>query len=112
MEFNEEFLQEMGLSSMPADQKPRFLAYAQEELEVRIGERISEGVSEEKLAEFDSLIEQNDAARWLEENRPDFREIVKQTIDEMKAEILARRNQLLGLPEENLGVVTPINSQD
>ena len=29
MEFNEQFLQEMGLSAMPEEQKQKFLAYVQ-----------------------------------------------------------------------------------
>lgn len=41
MDFNEEFLAEMGLAAMPEEQKQDFLAYVQEELEVRIGEKIS-----------------------------------------------------------------------
>ena len=53
MQFDEQFLQEMGLSAMPEEQKQQFLAYIQEELEVRIGERISRGLSETKLNEFD-----------------------------------------------------------
>ena len=95
MEFNDEFLEEMGLSSMPAEKKQRFLDYAQEKLEIKIGERISEGVPEEKLREFDQMIDQSRAAEWLEENRPDFREVVKKTVDELKAEILTNREKLL-----------------
>lgn len=95
MEFNDEFLEEMGLSSMPEEKKQRFLDYAQEKLEIKIGERISEGVPEEKLREFDRMIDQSRAAEWLEENRPDFREVVKKTVDELKAEILANREKLL-----------------
>ena len=45
MKFDEKFLQEMGLSAMPEDQKQDFLDYIQEELEVRIGERISRGLT-------------------------------------------------------------------
>ena len=45
MEFDEKFLQEMGLSAMPEEQKAKFLEYIQHELEVRIGERISKGLS-------------------------------------------------------------------
>ena len=95
MEFNEKFLQEMGLSAMPEEQKKRFLAYIQEELEVRIGERISRGLSEEQLREFDMINNQEEAARWLEKNRPDYREIVNRTIAEMKEEIRANRHKLV-----------------
>lgn len=95
MEFDEKFLQEMGLSAMPEGQKQAFLKYIQEELEVRIGERISEGLSEVQLNQFDLITDQAEAAKWLETNRPDYREIVDRTIAEMKEEIRTHRDQLL-----------------
>ncbi|MEE0888244.1 MAG: DUF5663 domain-containing protein [Candidatus Saccharimonadaceae bacterium] len=96
MEFNDNFLQEMGLSEMPDDQKQRFLDYVQEELEVRIGERISEGLSEVQLNQFDLITDQAEATKWLEANRPDYRNIVASTIAEMKDEIRANRDRLIG----------------
>ncbi|MBQ9043213.1 MAG: hypothetical protein IJ111_10430 [Eggerthellaceae bacterium] len=56
----------------------------QEELEVRIGEQISEGLSEAQLNEFDMIDDQSEATRWLERNRPDYRDIVGRTIREME----------------------------
>ncbi|MBR3156812.1 hypothetical protein IKF20_00035 [Candidatus Saccharibacteria bacterium] len=96
MEFNEQFLQEMGLSAMPEEQKQKFLDYIQEELEIRIGERISRGLTEEQLNEFDMITDQAEATKWLEKNRPDYREIVNRTIEELKAEIRANRARLVG----------------
>lgn len=95
MQFDEKFLQEMGLASMPEDQKRAFLDYIQEELEVRIGERISKGLTETQLNEFDMISDPAEAAAWLEKNRPDYREIVNRTIEEMKQEIRANRSKLL-----------------
>ena len=96
MEFDEQFLQEMGLQAMPEEQKQPFLDYVQEELEIRIGQEISKGVPPEKLQEFDQLTEPADIIKWFEENRPDFREIVLRTVDEMKAEIRSNRERLIG----------------
>jgi hypothetical protein len=96
MQFDENFLQEMGLSAMPEDTKKKFLAYIEEEVEVRIGERISRGLTEAQLNEFDQITNPRDAARWLERNRPDYRQIVDRTIEEMKEEIRANRNRLVG----------------
>ena len=95
MQFDDQFLQEMGLSAMPEDQKQAFLDYVQEELEVRIGERISKGLTEIQLNEFDHITDPLEATKWLEKNRPDYREIVTRTIDEMKAEIRANRSKLI-----------------
>lgn len=95
MNFDENFLQEMGLSAMPADKKQEFLNYIQEELEVRIGERISKGLTDEQLQEFDSLLGTEEAAKWLQKNRPDYREIVERSIQEMKDAISKNRAKLL-----------------
>lgn len=95
MQFDDNFLQEMGLASMPEDQKQAFLRYVEEELEVRIGERISKGLTEAQLNEFDLITDPAAATAWLEKNRPDFREIVTRSIEEMKSEIRANRAKLL-----------------
>ncbi|MBQ6313644.1 hypothetical protein IJI29_02190 [Candidatus Saccharibacteria bacterium] len=97
MDFDEQFLQEMGLSAMPEDQKQAFLDYVQEELEIRIGERISKGLTETQLNEFDMITDQQEAAKWLEKNRPDYREIVTRTINEMKDEIRENRAKIVGV---------------
>ena len=96
MQFDDKFLQEMGLSAMPESQKQAFLDYVKEELEVRIGERISKGLTETQLNEFDMITDPEEAAKWLEKNRPDYREIVTRTIEEMKDEIRANRARLVG----------------
>ena len=96
MDFDKQFLQEMGLSAMPEDQKQAFLDYIQEELEIRIGERISKGLTEAQLNEFDMITDQAEATKWLELNRPDYREIVTRTIEEMKNEIRANRANIVG----------------
>lgn len=95
MQFDERFLQEMGLSAMPEAEKQAFLAYVQEEIEVRIGERIARGLTESQLQEFDTLTDQKQITAWLEKNRPDYRDIVLRTIGEMKDEIRANRSRLL-----------------
>lgn len=80
---------------MPEQEKQKFLEYIQEELEVRIGERIAKGLTEVQLNEFDMITDQAAATKWLEKNRPDYREIVHRTINEMKSEIRANRHRLI-----------------
>jgi len=54
-QFDESFLDTVGLSAMPQEQRAPFLEYAQEQLEVRIGEAMSKELSEEQLNEFDRI---------------------------------------------------------
>ena len=95
MQFDEDFLKSMGLSAMPEDKKQDFLDYIQEELEVRIGQRIAKGLTEEQLREFDSLTDMGDVIKWLEKNRPDYRDIVNRCIAEMKRSIQENRTKLV-----------------
>ncbi len=94
---DEAFLAEVGLAAMPEPKKQEFLNFVQEELEVRIGERIAKGLPEVKLNEFDMITDREEATKWLEINRPDYREIVERTIRELKDEIRANSSKLLNM---------------
>ena len=94
---DEAFLAEVGLAAMPEQKKKDFLAFVQEELEVRIGERIAKGLPEVKLNEFDMITDREEATKWLEINRPDYREIVERTIRELKEEIRANSSKLMSM---------------
>jgi hypothetical protein len=55
--FDDRFLEEVGLANLPAEQKQSFLDYAQDQLEVRIGEKMSEGMTEDQIVEFEKIID-------------------------------------------------------
>ena len=67
-QFDESFLDSVGLSGLPEEQKQSFLQYAQDQLEVRIGEKMSEGLSEDQLDEFERIIDNDEATvqQWLD----------------------------------------------
>jgi protein-tyrosine-phosphatase len=52
-----DFLDEIGLGGMPDEQKAPFLAHIQEELEIRIGEKMSKGLTEAQIEEFEKIID-------------------------------------------------------
>ncbi|MCQ2568676.1 MAG: DUF5663 domain-containing protein [Candidatus Saccharibacteria bacterium] len=83
-QFDESFLETVGLSGMPEEEKENFLQYAQDQLEVRIGEKMSEGLSEEQLDEFERIIDndQDTVQKWLA-NAGDYKndEIYKKLLD-------------------------------
>ncbi len=96
MELDEGFLREVGLLAMPEEQREAFLEYAQEELEVRVGEEIAAGMTEEKMREFEEAKTDEETERWLKENKPNYRELVEKTIRELKDEISRNRSKILG----------------
>lgn len=143
-QLDDNFLQDLGLDNLPADQKHAFLQHIYEELELRVGARLAEGVPDEKLIEFESLITRDPdhpedfpltvadwlkanvpdfrdredfqrfvlnanatpddlavqseyaATKWLEINRPDYRQVVAEVLDQLKAEIISNRDSILG----------------
>lgn len=58
------------------------------ELELRVGERLSAGLSETAMEEFELLSDDPDTpwpafAEWFRTYRPDYQETVKQTLEEL-----------------------------
>lgn len=84
------FLEELGLGSLPAVEKNKMLAHIYETLEMRVGMRLAEQMSNEQLDEFESYINKQDesgALKWLESNFPDYKKVVAQELEKLKAEI-------------------------
>ena len=95
MEFDDAFLRDVGLAAMPDDEKNAFLAYAQEELEVRIGEEIAKDVDPEVMKEFEDADDDEAALEWLKKNKPESKEIVKKVVADLRLEISRNREKIL-----------------
>ncbi|HET6746488.1 MAG TPA: DUF5663 domain-containing protein [Candidatus Saccharimonadales bacterium] len=136
-QLDDTFLSDVGLASLPDDQKQPFLQHVYDELELRVGTRLSDGMSDAQLQEFESIIDRKmeivdswltqnfpsyqadpafarlqevtklssedpalrsefAATKWLEKNRPNYRDVVAQVLDELKREIASSRDSILG----------------
>lgn len=136
-QLNDEFLQELGLDQLPEEQRKPFLDHIYSELELRVGERLSQGLSDAQLDEFANIIDKVPGAvdqflatnapnyteepifqrllqatgaaaddprlkdefaatKWLEVNRPDYRDVVAAVMEELKKEIVGNREAILG----------------
>lgn len=141
-QLNDDFLKEIGLDGLPEEQRRPFLQHIYSELELRVGERLSQGMSDAQLDEFANIIDKVPGAvdeflskyapnyqqepmfqrlvqavqangsgvtaddprlkdefaatKWLEVNRPDYRDVVAAVMEELKKEIVANRDAILG----------------
>lgn len=140
-QLDENFLNEIGLGAMPEDQKQPFLQHIYGELELRVGTKLSEGMNEQQLSEFEAIIDRRDgvvdgwinsyapnyaqdevfqklktntgksndndadlkaeyaATKWLEINRPDYQDVVKSVLEELKTEISSNKDKILGIQQ-------------
>ena len=143
LQLDEQFLHELGLDGLPEEQKKPFLQHIYNQLQERVGMRLSDGMSDAQLEEFESIIDkkpevveswiaryapgyQSDelilkiqasvseaigrqvpldsfelkaeyaATKWLEVNRPDYRNVVAATLEQLKQEIIGNRDAILG----------------
>ena len=92
--FDDNFLESVGLANIPAEQKDAFLQYAQDQLEARIGEKMSEGMTVDQLREFDGIMnnDRNTMIRVLSQIG-DYRK------DELYQKLLKRHNVTEGTLE-------------
>lgn len=132
---DDELLNSLGLGALAGQEREAFKDYIKTTLQERVGEQLTEGMSDEALDEFgffmDGNVEgmkgwlakhmpdyENDinyqqfrannpnsseadilssygSLAWLQVNRPDYPDVVKRTLDELKAEIAANRDAIL-----------------
>ena len=73
-QLDDKFLEDVGLGGLPDDQKKLFLDHFREQLELRVGTQLSEGLSEAHLSEFESFMDRDmqRVTAWLDANVPDF----------------------------------------
>lgn len=136
-QLDDQFLNDLGLGQLPDDQRQAFKEHIYSELELRVGVRLSEGLSDAQLAEFESFVDRKDdqvrtwvathapnymsdpayqqlhtnapegaeeaailaeyaSLKWLGINRPNYREVVNQVLEELKQEIINNRDVILG----------------
>jgi hypothetical protein len=83
-------LQELGLANLPDVEKNSLLKHIYETLEMRVGMRLADQMTNQQLDEFEQYFEAKDdqgAFKWLESNFPNYKEIVQEEFDKLKIEV-------------------------
>lgn len=91
-------LEELGLAALPQEDKNAMKAHIYETLEMRVGVKLAEQMTNEQLDEFEAFIDKNDEAgalHWLETNFPNYKQVVAQQLEQLKSEIKANAAQIV-----------------
>jgi predicted RNA-binding Zn ribbon-like protein len=97
-------LQELGLDGMPQQDKTSLLKHIYETLEMRVGMRLADQMSNEQLDEFERFFNTQDDAgafHWLETNFPNYKEIVAEEFAKLKEEVAKTAPQILASVQNN-----------
>ncbi len=84
-QIDDTFLQDVGLGQLPEDQKQAFKEHIYSQLELRVGTRLSDGLTDVQLAEFESFVDR-DAAKvqgWITAHIPGY--VNDQSYQQLKA---------------------------
>jgi hypothetical protein len=104
---DDELLQEVGLGALPASEKNRMLNFIYEKLEERVGMNLASKMTDAQLDEFERLMpvegdsaeaiqqKERSALQWLETNFPNYKQVVADELEKLKAEIKQMAPQIL-----------------
>src|ERR1700712_3709826 len=105
LKIDDNLLQTIGLGALPTEDKRGLLTPIYETLEMRVGMRLADQMTNEQLDEFETYFEAKDDAgafKWLETNFPNYKEIVNQEFDKLKAEVAQTAPQILAAAQQNV----------
>jgi len=101
---DEELLKELGLSDLPPEEKTKMYSHIYETLEMRVGTKLANQMSDDQLNEFEGFIDKNDEAgalRWLETNFPNYKQVVAEELENLKTEIKQVAPQILATAQQS-----------
>lgn len=105
-------LEELGLGVLPPQEKNMMLRHIYETLELRVGMKLAERMSNEQLDEFEQLMpkqqddseaksqKEKNALTWLETNFPNYKQVVADELEKLKGEIKQAAPQIVTASQE------------
>lgn len=108
-------LDTIGLSSLPPEEKKAILQHMYETLEIRVGAKLAEKMTDQQLDEFERYFEAKDdqgAFNFLQTNFPNYKDIVHEEFNKLKDEVQASAPHILAEAQasgDNQPPVAPAN---
>lgn len=99
-------LDELGLTALPDDEKKALQKHIYETLEMNVGMRLADQMTNEQLDEFEQYFNARDDAgafRWLETNFPNYKDIVAEEFEKLKAEVAQNAPHILAASQQDAG---------
>jgi predicted RNA-binding Zn ribbon-like protein len=104
LKIDESLLAELGLATLPPDEKRELLQHIYETLEMRVGTRLADQMTNAQLEEFERFYNAQDnegAFSWLETNFPNYRTIVADEFSKLKYEVAQSVPHILSVSQRS-----------
>src|SRR5471030_1715438 len=105
LKLDNSLLEELGLGSLPDEEKTRLRQHIYETLEMRVGMRLADQMTNEQLDEFEQYVNAQDDAgafKWLETNFPNYKDVVNDEFEKLKAEVGQVAPQILSQSQQGI----------
>jgi hypothetical protein len=115
LRIDDALLTELGLGSLPEDERKALQKHIYETLEMNVGMRLADQMSNEQLDEFEQYFNARDDAgafKWLETNFPNYKDIVADEFEKLKVEVAQNAPQILAASQQNPAQATPPPAPD
>jgi hypothetical protein len=109
LKIDDNLLTQLGLGALPPAEKSGLLKHIYETLEMRVGMRLADQMSNEQLDEFEQYFNAKDDAgafKWLETNFPNYKDIVADEFEKLKSEVANNAPQILAAAQEQAAAPT------
>ncbi|HET6746487.1 MAG TPA: DUF5663 domain-containing protein [Candidatus Saccharimonadales bacterium] len=99
IQIDDNFMSDLGLANASDDQKQALMTQILQTLEMRVGTRLAEELSDEQIDEFERLAPAEDDApevveqkqtqmtEWLKANHPNHEAVIAEELDTLKGEL-------------------------
>lgn len=113
-------LEELGLGALPPQEKNMMLRHIYETLELNVGTKLAQQMTNQQLDEFEQLMplpndsdeakvqKEKSALGWLESNFPDYKQVVAQELDKLKNEIKQAAPQIVAASQQAASQQPPL----
>jgi len=103
IKIDNDLLVQLGLAGLPEAEKNSLLRHIYETLEMRVGMRLADQMTNEQLDEFEKYFDAKDDAgafKWLESNFPNYKEIVQEEFEKLKVEVGQSAQHILSASQQ------------
>jgi hypothetical protein len=99
-QIDDNFLADLGLGNLDSDKKQVLVQQLLETLQLRVGTRLSEDLTDEQLDDFERTVgSQDDPAageEWLKRNNPNYANIVSEEVAKLKDDLRSNLSAVMG----------------
>ncbi|HJP81794.1 MAG TPA: DUF5663 domain-containing protein [Candidatus Saccharimonadales bacterium] len=99
-QIDDNFLADLGLGNLDNDKKQVLVQQLIETLQLRVGTRLSEDLTDEQLDDFERTVSNQDdpaaGEEWLKRNNPNYASIVSEEVAKLKDDLRSNLSAVMG----------------